>query len=80
MSKNKQTQDEFEAELKGELPVYDRLAITILPKAGGGYNLAKILVDTKNLKAGALEIVDTADSRSEAAEKFKLLVVKNGIL
>jgi hypothetical protein len=79
MSKKEKTQDQFEAELKSEKPVYDGVAITIL-KSAEGFKLVRIPVDEKNLKAGEVEVVDTATSRVEAVEKFKILVARSGIL
>lgn len=79
MSKKVKTQDEFEAELKSEVPSFDGVAVTILKK-DGGYNIVKIPVDTKTLKTGQAEIVDTAESKAEAADKFKILVVRSGVL
>lgn len=79
MSKKVKTQDEFESELKSETPTFDGLAVTILKK-DGGYSIVKIPVDTKTLKTGTVEIVDSAENKADAAEKFKILVVRSGIL
>ena len=79
MSKKNKTQDEFEAELKSESPTFDGLAVTIL-KTEDGYKLVKIPVDSKTLKTGNAEVVDSTNNRSEASDMFKILVAKSGIL
>jgi hypothetical protein len=80
MSKKLKSQDDFESELKSELPVFDGIAITSLKKADGTFLIVKIPVDVKNLVAGEVEVVDTATSRMEATEKFKIAVARNGII
>lgn len=75
-----QSQEDFEAELKGEPQVFDSLALGVIPKKGGGFNLVKIAIDSKGLEAGELEVIDTATDRSEATEKFKINVIRLGIL
>ena len=42
--------------------------------------LIGIKYDGKNLVAGEVEILDTADGRGEATEKFKILVVRNKLI
>jgi hypothetical protein len=81
MSKNKKlaSQDDFEAELKSEVQVFDSLALGII-KTGTGYAIIKVPIDTKNLEAGALEILDTAENKWEANEKFKITVIKQGVM
>lgn len=87
-NKKNQTNDDFEAQLKSEVvtrnadpkPEMDAVALTIVKNATGGYNLVKVNLDSKRLVAGEVEILDTAESKGEAGEKFKILVVRNGIL
>lgn len=81
MAKKKevQTQDGFEAELKGEPKVFDAVTIGI-SKTATGFNIIKVTVDSKGLEAGEVEVLDTAESKVEANEKFKINVVRQGIL
>lgn len=81
MSKNKkQSNDDFEAALKSEPQVFDGVAVTILKKAEGGYNIVKVALDSKSLEAGEVTLIDAADNKYEAIEKFKLNVVREGII
>lgn len=76
------TQDEFEAELQSVVPVavvYDTVTLGVA-KTATGYNILKVSVDSKGLEAGQVEILDTAESKWEANEKFKINVIKQGIL
>lgn len=73
------TQDGFEAELKGEPQVFDAVTIGIA-KTATGYSILKVTVDSKGLEAGEVEVLDTAENKGEANEKFKIHVVKQGIL
>ena len=79
MSKKKDTQQDFEAELKGDPQVFDTVTIGIA-KTATGYSILKVSVDSKGLEAGGVEVLDTADGKAEANEKFKINVVKQGIL
>lgn len=79
MSKKKDTQQDFEAELKGEPQVFDTVTIGIA-KTAVGYSILKVSVDSKGLEAGEVVVLDTAESKAEANEKFKINVVKQGIL
>lgn len=88
-SKSKVTaQDDFEAELQSETPAkkveekklnFDAVSIAIL-KSETGYNIVKVPIDSVNLVAGKLEVIDVATGKLEANEKFKINVVKHGIL
>ena len=88
MSKKKQPveQDAFEAALKSEEVLVkkeinlDKLALSVVEREGGGFNIIGIKYDGKNLVAGEVEILDTADGRGEATEKFKILVVRNKLI
>lgn len=81
--KQTKTQDDFESELKSEVAKveasYDSIAITITPKLGG-WNIVKITLDPKTLELGQATIVDTAESKDEANEKFKIAVVRNKVI
>lgn len=72
--------DEFESALKSEVQVFDSVAVGILPRKEGGYNIIKVTVDSKGLEAGEVLVLDTAESRYEANEKFKIYVVKQGVI
>lgn len=87
MSKNKNkstqvlTQDQFESALKSESPTLQGTALSIVKKSNNEFFIVKVPFDNINLiETGELEIVDTAKNKSEATEKFKILVVKNGII
>jgi hypothetical protein len=71
--------DDFESALKSEPQVFDSLTLGIV-RTATGFNIVKVPVDSKGLQAGELEVIDTADSRSEATEKFKINVVRLGII
>lgn len=79
MAKKKDTQQDFEAELKGEPQVFDTVTIGIA-KTATGYSILKVSVDSKGLEAGEVIVLDTAEGKAEANEKFKIAVVKQGIL
>lgn len=84
MSKNNKskevTQDEFESALKSETAVFDGVALSVVKNSNREFKILKIAVDSKNLLAGEVEVVDVAGDRMEATEKFKILVVKNGLI
>jgi hypothetical protein len=87
MSKNKNksvetlTQDEFESALKSEELSLDGIALSVVKKSNSEFLIVKVAFDNVNLKGtGELEILDTARDRAEATEKFKILVVRNGII
>lgn len=85
---------EFEAALKSEVKspepakapqvveeeILDGVAITILKTTINEYVIVKIPVDTKNLKAGKVEVIDTAFGKMEAVEKFKIACFKHNII
>ena len=73
------TQSDFESELKSEPQVFDAVTIGIA-KTPAGYSILKVTVDSKGLEAGEVEVLDTADSKVEANEKFKINVIRQGIL
>lgn len=60
--------------------VYDAVAITSVKKADGTFLILKVEVDSEKLIAGAVTVLDTATGKFEANEKFKLNVVKHGII
>lgn len=74
------SQDDFEAELKSEPLVFNTLTLGISPRSDGGFNIIKIPVDSKGLKTGELEILDTAESKFEANEKFKIHAIRQGVI
>lgn len=74
------TNDEFEEALKSEPQVFDSLTMGIVPRKEGGFNIIKISVDSNGLEAGEVEVIDTAENKAEANEKFKINVVRLGIL
>lgn len=80
MSKKQKSQDDFESELKSEVQVFDGKAVTILQDSPREFRLVKITLDLKTLEVGTVEVVDTAASKPEAVEKFKILVVRNGVI
>ncbi len=73
--------EDFEAALKSEVKTSnpDTPLLGII-KTDTGYALVKILVDAKTLETGDAEIIDTAENKWEANEKFKINVIKQGIL
>lgn len=75
-----QSQDDFESELKSEVQVFDQLAVTIVKIADRQFKIVKIPIDSKTLELGELEVIDTAESKPEAVEKFKIAVARNGII
>lgn len=60
--------------------VYDLLAFTILKKEGGGYDILSVEIDSSTLSTGEVKVVATAEGRAESVEKFKINVVKAGIV
>ena len=74
------SQEDFEAELQSTPKVFDVVTLGISPKEGGGFNIIKVLVTSKGLEAGNVEVLDTAEDKFEAIEKFKINVVKQGVL
>lgn len=74
------SQEDFEAELQSVRQVFDAVTVGIAPKVGGGFNILKVSVDSKGLEAGVVEVIDTAEHKAEANEKFKINVVKLGVL
>lgn len=72
--------DDFEAALKSEAQVFDSVAVGVIPRKEGGFNIVKIAVDSKGLEAGELTVLDTAETKWEATEKFKIYVVKQGVI
>lgn len=82
MSKKKEalaSQDEFEAELKSEVPVLDVPTIGIV-KTDTGYAVVKVLISGKDLTGDNIQVLETADNKFEANEKFKINVIKLGII
>lgn len=58
----------------------DAKAITIADDGKGGFNILLIELNSVTLETGKVSIIDTAGSRYEAVEKFKINVVKNKII
>ncbi len=75
-----QNQDDFEAELKSEVAVFDGVALSILKIKDREFKIIKIPVDSKTLELGEAEVIGTADSKPEAVEKFKIAVARSGII
>jgi hypothetical protein len=86
MSKNKstgvkttvtaeQSDDAFEAALKSEPEVFDVTSLALSPTAEG-FNLVKITLASKTLNVGSVEVIDTAQSKAEAIEKFKINAIR----
>lgn len=78
-TKAPETNDEFEAALKSEPKVFDTVTLGIA-KTKDGYSIVKTYVNANSLEAGSVEILDTAENKWEANEKFKINVIKQGIL
>lgn len=74
------SQDDFESELKSETQVFDSVTLGISPRKEGGYNVISVKVDSKGLEAGEVTIIDTAEHKFEAIEKFKIAVVRQGVI
>ena len=78
------SQEDFEAELQSVVPEKKQFnpdtALVGIAKTETGYSLVKVMLDSKSLVTGAPEIIDTAESKWEANEKFKIHVIKSGIL
>lgn len=74
------SQEDFEAELKSEPKVFDTPVLGIVKTTDGLYKIVKVMISAKTMEAGEPEILDTAESKSEANEKFKINVVRQGIL
>lgn len=85
MSKNKpktgpvQSQEDFEAELKSEPQVFDAKTLGISPSKEG-FNIVLVKVDSKGLEAGEVEVIDTATTKFEAIEKFKINAIRLGVI
>ena len=79
------THEEFEASLKGEAPAKkafnkDTVALTTVACKDGSYKVLQIEVDSEGMTTGEVKVIETAATKYEAAEKFKLAVVKNGLI
>lgn len=74
------TQDDFEAELQSKSAVFDQAAITIVKIKDRDFKIVKIPIDSTTLEVGKAEVVDTAEGKSEAVEKFKIAVARSGII
>lgn len=61
-------------------PSFDSVALSIVKRVGGGFNIIKVEIDSVNLTAGKVTIVAVAEGRAESVEKFKINVVKAGIV
>lgn len=72
--------EDFESQLKGEPAVFDTPMLGISKRTEGGYNIVKVLIDAKTLEASEIEVLETAENKWEANEKFKINVIKQGIL
>jgi hypothetical protein len=90
MTKNKKnlTQDEFEAALQS-MPAEvetttpftaDSVALSIVSDGKGGFNIVKVHLDSVNLTAGTVEVLENVPTKYEASDRFKFAVVQNGIL
>ncbi len=78
-TKNKKvpvSQDAFEAELKSEPQVFDGIAMGMVPRGDGGFRIVTVTLDTKSLEVGETTVVDTAESKAEAIEKFKINAIR----
>ena len=82
MAKKKevQSQDDFEAELQSTPKVFDTPMLGISKKSDGGYNIVKVMIDARTLETTEVEVLETAETKWEANEKFKINVIKQGIL
>ena len=58
---------------------FDSVALSIV-KTTEGYSILSVELDSKTLTAGKVTVLDTAGHKQEAVEKFKINVVKNGII
>lgn len=77
--------NEFDSEVGLDNPVTDSVkadcvAIAISPLKNGQYEILKVEVDSVSKTAGKTTVLDTASSKMEANEKFKINVVKQGII
>lgn len=70
------SQADFEAELKSETTVFDVLTLGMSPRGDGTYNIVTVAMSSKGLESGEVTIVDTAESKFEAIEKFKLNAIR----
>lgn len=58
----------------------DGVALSVVKKADGTFLIIKVELDSTKLIANKVEVIDTATGRFEATEKFKLNVVKHGLI
>jgi len=83
-TKETPTHEEFEASLKGEDTKKafkaDTVALTTVACKDGSYKVLEIEVDSEGMTTGQVKVLETAASKYEAAEKFKLAVVRNGLI
>jgi hypothetical protein len=77
---NVQSQDDFESELKSEVPVFDGVAVTIVKQGERAFKIVRVTIDSKSLELGELEVIGTADTKYEAVEKFKIAVIQNKVI
>jgi hypothetical protein len=78
---------DFESALKSEPAVQvqpkfnpDSIALSSIRRPDGTFNLVSVEIDSTTLNTGKITVLDTADSKMEATEKFKMLVVRNGLI
>lgn len=74
------SQEDFEAELQSTPQVFDSVLLGISPRKEGGYNITKATLDSKSLEIGEVVVLDTAETKWEANEKFKINVIKQGVI
>lgn len=76
--------DEFDSEARldgyGEVKFEATDQALTIAKQGNKFLILKVEVNANTLSAGAVKVLDTADSKMEANEKFKINVVKLGII
>ena len=65
--------------VQGTPAVFDSTALSIIKK-DGKFLIVKVEINSETLSTGQLTIVDTAENKFEANEKFKINVVKFGII
>lgn len=79
-----QTNDEFEAALKSEVPEKAQFnpdtPVLGIVKTDTGFAVVKVMVDSKTLVTGQAELITTAENKWEANEQFKINVIKLGII
>jgi len=72
--------EQFKREYDCEVFVPNAVALTTVKRADGKHDIITVEIDSVNLTAGKVTVIATEESRAAAVERFKINVVKHGIV